>query len=145
MGKRLMSQNRGKGTPTYRATHARFKANLEHIRTYEDETVNGIITEVIHDTARNAPIIRVKFENGENRLILAPEGVGVGDKITVGAGADVAVGNTLPLGKIPDGCPICCIESRPGDGGSFAKATGVNAIVVSHEPPKSSSRCQAAP
>ena len=133
MGKRLMSQNRGKGTPTYRATHARFKANLEHIRTFEDETINGVIIEVIHDTARNAPIIRVKFENGDTRLILAPEGVGLGDKIAVGAGAEVTVGNTLPLGKIPDGCPVCCIESRPGDGGSFAKSTGVNAIVVSHE------------
>jgi large subunit ribosomal protein L2 len=128
-----MSQNRGKGTPTYRATHARFKANLEHIRTFEDETINGVIIEVVHDTARNAPIIRVQFENGDTRLILAPEGVGLGDKIAVGAGAEVTVGNTLPLGKIPDGCPVCCIESRPGDGGSFAKATGVNAIVVSHE------------
>ncbi len=133
MGKRLMSQNRGKGTPTYRATSSRFKANLEHIRTFGDETITGTITEVIHDTARNAPITRVKFENGEERLILAPEGVGVGDRIAVGAGAEVTVGNVLPLGKIPDGCPVCCIESQPGDGGSFARATGVNAIVVSHE------------
>ena len=44
MGKRLMSQNRGKGTPTYRATSSRFKANLEHIRTIGDETINGVIT-----------------------------------------------------------------------------------------------------
>ena len=60
MGKRLMSQNRGKGTPTYRATSSRFKANLEHIRTIGDETINGVITEVIHDTARNAPITQVR-------------------------------------------------------------------------------------
>jgi large subunit ribosomal protein L2 len=107
MGKRIMSQNRGKGTPTYRATSSRFKANLEHVRTIGEETITGTITEVIHD--------------------------GVGDKIAVGAGAEVTVGNVLPLSKIPDGCPVCCIESQPGDGGSFARSTGVNAMVVSHE------------
>jgi large subunit ribosomal protein L2 len=73
MGKRLMSQNRGKGTPTYRATSSRFKANLEHIKTFGDETIDGVITEVVHDTARNTPIIRVKFGNGEEKLILAPK------------------------------------------------------------------------
>ncbi|RPJ51556.1 MAG: 50S ribosomal protein L2 [Methanobacteriota archaeon] len=137
MGKRLMSQNRGKGTPTYRATSSRFKANLEHIKTYGDETIDGIITEVVHDTARNTPIIRVKFGNGEDKLILAPEGVGVGDKISIGMAAEIKPGNTLPLSKIPVGCPICNIESQPGDGGAFARSSGVSAILVAHEAKRS--------
>lgn len=136
MGKRLMSQNRGKGTPTYRATSSRFKANLEHIRTIGDETINGVVTEIIHDTARNAPIIRVKYENGQDLLILAPEGVGLGDKVAIGSNAEVKPGNTLPLSKLPDGCPVCDIESNPGDGGAFARSTGVGATIVSHEAKK---------
>ena len=106
MGKRLMSQNRGKGTPTYRATSSRFKANLEHIKTFGDETIEGVITEVVHDTARNTPIVRVKFGNGEEKLILAPEGIGVGDKIAYGVAIEIKPGNTLPLklypGRLPD-------------------------------------------
>lgn len=133
MGKRIMSQNRGKGTPTYRATSSRFKADLEHIKTYGDETIEGTITEVIHDTARNAPIVRVKFSDGKERLILAPEGVGVGDKIVYGVAAEVKVGNTLPLGQIPVGCPVCNIESQPGDGGAFARSTGTAATIIAHE------------
>jgi large subunit ribosomal protein L2 len=133
MGKRLMSQNRGKGTPTYRATSSRFKANLEHIKTFGDETIEGVITEVVHDTARNTPIVRVKFGNGETKLILAPEGIGVGDKIAYGPAIEIKPGNTLPLSGIPDGCPICNIESQPGDGGAFARSSGVYAILVAHE------------
>jgi large subunit ribosomal protein L2 len=136
MGKRLMSQNRGKGTPTYRATSSRFKANLEHIKTFGDETIDGVITEVVHDTARNTPIVRVKFGNGEDKLILAPEGVGVGDKISIGIAAEIKAGNTLPLSEIPEGCAICNIESQPGDGGAFARSSGVYAIIVAHEPKK---------
>jgi len=133
MGKRLMSQNRGKGTPTYRATSSRFKADLEHIKTFGDETIEGIVTEVVHDTARNTPIVRVKFGNGEEKLILAPEGLGVGDKIAYGVTIEIKPGNTLPLSAIPDGCPICNIESQPGDGGAFARSSGVSAILVAHE------------
>jgi large subunit ribosomal protein L2 len=133
MGKRIMSQNRGKGTPTYRAPSHRFKANLEHIKTYGEETISGTITEVVHDTARNAPIVRVKFDNGDSKLILAPEGVGVGDRISYGIAAEIKPGNTLPLGLIPEGCPLCNIESNPGDGGCFARSSGVYAIVVAHE------------
>jgi large subunit ribosomal protein L2 len=129
-----MSQNRGKGTPTYRATSSRFKANLEHIKTFGDETIEGVITEVVHDTARNTPIVRVKFGNGEEKLILAPEGIGVGDKIAYGVAIEIKPGNTLPLSSIPDGCPICNIESQPGDGGAFARSSGVYAILVAHEP-----------
>jgi ribosomal protein L2 len=32
MGKRIISQNRGKGTPTYRAPSHKFKAKLKHIK-----------------------------------------------------------------------------------------------------------------
>jgi large subunit ribosomal protein L2 len=128
-----MSQNRGKGTPTYRATSYRFKANLEHIKTYGDETIDGVITEVVHDTARNTPIIRVKFGTGEERLIMAPEGVGVGDTISVGSAATIKPGNVLPLDKIPVGCPVCNIEGQPQDGGKFARSSGVGALVVARE------------
>uniref|UniRef100_UPI00336AED48 mkaL2_v1_SH3 n=1 Tax=synthetic construct TaxID=32630 RepID=UPI00336AED48 len=31
------------------------------------------VVELLHDPARNAPVARVRFEDGEERLILVPE------------------------------------------------------------------------
>uniref|UniRef100_UPI00336AED03 mkaL2_v1 n=1 Tax=synthetic construct TaxID=32630 RepID=UPI00336AED03 len=41
------------------------------------------VVELLHDPARNAPVARVRFEDGEERLILVPEGVKVGDVVEV--------------------------------------------------------------
>jgi len=138
MGHRLISQNRGRGTPTYRAPSHRFKAALRHPHVDEKETLYGTVTEITHDPARSAPIARVKFENGEERLILAPEGISVDEKIACGISAEIKPGNILPLAEIPEGVPICNIESKPNDGGQFARASGVYATLVSHERNKTS-------
>ena len=38
-------------------------------------------------------------------------------------------GNVTKLSEIPEGTPICNIESRPGDGGKFARSGGNSAIL----------------
>lgn len=133
MGHRLISQNRGRGTPTYRAPSHKFKAALKHPNVDMTDTLYGTVTEVTHDPARSAPIVKVSFENGEERMILAPEGIAVGQKIACGISAEIKPGNILPLSEIPEGVPVCNIESKPGDGGQFARASGVYATLVSHD------------
>jgi len=95
--------------------------------------VTGEVVDIEHDPARSAPVANIAFDDGEQRLVLAPEGVGVGDTVEVGISATIEPGNTLPLGEIPEGVPVCNVESQPGDGGTFARATGVNATLVTHE------------
>ncbi|MEA1985453.1 MAG: 50S ribosomal protein L2 [Euryarchaeota archaeon] len=133
MARRIISQNRGRGSPTYRAPSHRFKAALQHPRVDMDETIYATVVEITHDTARSAPIIKVAFEDGEERLILAPEGIAVGDRIECGISAEIKAGNILPLSEIPEGIPICNIESKPNDGGCFVRSSGVSATLVSHE------------
>jgi large subunit ribosomal protein L2 len=133
MGKRLISQNRGAGTPTYRAPSHKYKAALKHPRVDEEGTLLGTVVEITHDPARSAPVVKVSFENGEERLILAPEGIAVGDEIACGISAEIKPGNILPLAEIPEGIPVCNIESKPNDGGHFARASGTYATVVSHD------------
>jgi large subunit ribosomal protein L2 len=137
MGHRLISQNRGRGTPTYRAPSHKFKAALRHPRVDEKEILYGIVTDIVHDPARSAPIAKVMFENGMELLIVTPEGMAVEDKIACGTSAEVKPGNSLPLAEIPEGVPVCNIESKPNDGGKFARSSGVYATVVSHERGKS--------
>lgn len=133
MGKRIISQNRGRGTPTYRAPSHRYKASLKHPKVNADEMLTGTVVGLEHDPARSAPLAKVSFANGEERMIVAPEGMAVGTIISCGAEAEVRPGNVLPLSNIPEGVPVCNIESKPNDGGQFARSSGVYATVVSHD------------
>ncbi|WP_321420450.1 50S ribosomal protein L2 [uncultured Methanomethylovorans sp.] len=133
MGKRIISQNRGRGTPTYRAPSHKYKASLKHPKVDVNDTLTGTVVGIEHDPARSAPLAKVSFANGEERMILAPEGMAVGTTISCGAEAEVRPGNVLPLQKIPEGVPVCNIESKPNDGGQFARSSGVYATVVSHD------------
>ena len=132
MGHRIRAQSRGKGSPTYRAPSHKFKANLEHLKVSEG-VVTGKILEIIHDTARSAPIARISYSNGEERLMLVPEGVRTDQIIQCGISVPVEPGNTLTLSEIPEGIPLCNIESQPGDGGKFARASGMYGILIAHD------------
>jgi large subunit ribosomal protein L2 len=133
MGRRIQGQRRGRGTPTFRAPSHRYKADLSHRNVEDADVVAGTVVDVEHDPARSAPVVAVEFEDGDRRLVLAPEGVGVGDEIQVGVSAAIEPGNTLPLAEIPEGVPVCNVEANPGDGGKFARASGVNAQLLTHE------------
>jgi large subunit ribosomal protein L2 len=133
MGRRIRGQRRGRGTPTFRAPSHRYKAELSH-RTVEDgDVVTGEVVDIEHDPARSAPLADIQFEDDDRRLVLAPEGIAVGDEIQVGVSAAIEPGNTLPLAEIPEGVPVCNVEANPGDGGKFARASGVSATLLAHE------------
>ncbi|MHC1581156.1 MAG: 50S ribosomal protein L2 [Methanopyraceae archaeon] len=136
MGKRIRPQRLGRGSPTYRAPSHRYRGRAGH-RPYDEREkegkVVGKVVELLHDPARNAPVARVRFEDGEERLVLVPEGTKVGDTIECGVSAEIKPGNTLPLAEIPEGVPIFNIEGRPGDGGKFARAPGCYATIVAHD------------
>jgi large subunit ribosomal protein L2 len=133
MGRRIRGQRRGRGTPTFRAPSHQYKAELSH-RTVEDgDVVSGTVVDIEHDPARSAPVAAIEFEDGDQRLVLAPEGVTVGDEIQVGVSAAIEPGNTLPLAEIPEGVPVCNVESHSGDGGKFARASGVHARLITHD------------
>ena len=133
MGRRIQGQRRGRGTSTFRAPSHRYKAELSHRKTEDTDVLAGEVVDIEHDPARSAPVANVQFEDDDQRLVLASEGTAVGDTIEVGISASIEEGNTLPLGEIPEGLPICNVESHPGDGGKFARAGGVNADLVTHE------------
>ena len=133
MGRRIQGQRRGRGGPTFRAPSHRYKANLSHRAVEDADVVTGEVVGIEHDPARSAPLADVQFEDDDRRLVLAPEGIAVGDTIQVGVSAEVAPGNTLPLAEIPEGVPVCNVERQPGDGGKFARASGVSATLLTHD------------
>ncbi|MEM4472201.1 MAG: 50S ribosomal protein L2 [Archaeoglobaceae archaeon] len=135
MGKRIISQNRGKGTPTYTAPSHKYKADIKHLP-FKDQTIAAKVIDIIHDPARNGPIALLKLPDGREEYVLAVEGIGTGDWIYAGEKVEIAPGNTTYLKNIPEGTPICNIEKIPGDGGKFVRASGTFALVVSREEDK---------
>jgi len=111
----------------------RYKAELSHKKLEDVDTITGEIVGIEHDPARSAPLAEIEFEDDDRRLVLAPEGVRVGDTIQVGVSAEIKPGNTLPLAEIPEGVPVCNVESNRGDGGKFARASGVSARLFTHD------------
>lgn len=134
MGKSLIQQRRGKGTTTFRAPSHRYRGRVKYVplNLTREKTLVGKVVEILHDPGRTAPVARVRFENFE-KLIIAPEGILVGDEIAIGPNAPIKIGNTLPLAMIPEGSYVYDIEAAPGDGGKFVRAGGAYALVVSRE------------
>ncbi len=76
MGRRIQGQRRGRGTSTFRAPSHRYKADLEHRKVEDGDVIAGTVVDIEHDPARSAPVAAVEFEDGDRRLILAPEASG---------------------------------------------------------------------
>jgi len=96
----------------------------------------GVVATVRHieyDPNRSARIALVEYADGEKRYILHPRGLGVGDTVSSGAGADVRTGNALPLREIPLGTPVHNIELKIGKGGQLCRSAGTSAQVVAKE------------
>ena len=125
MGKRIISQRRGRGTGPYKSPGHHFKGEVKH---YSSET-SGTVIDLVHCAAHSAPLMKVAYLTGEKSLTFAPEGIRVGDEISVG-GTEVKLGNVLPLRDIPEGTLVHNIELRPIDGGKLVRTSGSSAKVV---------------
>ncbi|MFX0162387.1 MAG: 50S ribosomal protein L2 [Candidatus Hodarchaeota archaeon] len=137
MGKRILAQRRGRGSPSFRASSHGRKASAKYIFFGEQETkkpITGEILKFIHDPGRGTPLALIRYENGEKTLIPAIEGTYEGQKIEQGTNAPLNIGNTLPLHMIPEGTPVCNIEIKQGDGGKIVRASGTTATVQTHTP-----------
>jgi len=130
MGKNLIQQARGKGSPRYRSPSFNFKGDIK-LKSLKEDTVNGQIIDIIHCAGHSAPLMQVKYADEETCLLLAPDGIKVGDSVGAGKDAPTMPGNILPLANIPEGTSVYNIESQPGDGGKFCRSSGTTAKLVS--------------
>jgi large subunit ribosomal protein L2 len=128
MGKNLIQQRRGRGTSRFRAPDFRWKGEAT-LPKQSDAMVEGTIMDIVHCAGHSAPLVDVKFANGEKVLMQAPEGVFLGQKVQMGD-VDAKEGNILQLKNIPEGTPIYNIEANPGDGGKFVRTSGVCAKII---------------
>ncbi|EJW20621.1 rplB protein [alpha proteobacterium IMCC14465] len=86
-----------------------------------------------YDPNRTAFIALIKYEDGELAYIIAPQRLGVGDKVIAGEKVDVKPGCAMPLRSVPIGSIIHNIEMKPGKGGQIARSAGSFAQIVGRD------------
>jgi large subunit ribosomal protein L2 len=137
MGKRIIQQRRGRGTSTYRSHSFRFAGNTSYNAYTKDGVIKGEIIDLIHSKGHSAPLMKVKYLNGEEALIPAFEGAFIGKEVYIDqrekvSSEDIRNGNAYLIKNIPEGEQIYNIELKPGDSGKIVKSAGSFATVVSH-------------
>lgn len=95
--------------------------------------VTGRVASIEYDPNRTANIALINYKDGEKRYIIAPNGLKVGAIIENGEGADIKVGNALPLQNIPVGTMVHCIELKPGKGAEICRSAGAGAQILGRE------------
>ncbi len=129
MGKRILAQRMGRGSPTFRSPSHIHVAPAKYPPP-SNETLSGVVLELVHDPGRHVPLAHIRLENGVEYYIPAAEGMYVGQEVSIGPQAPVSVGNTLPLSNIPEGTKIYNIELNPGDGGKLSRQAGSYATIL---------------
>ncbi len=97
---------------------------------------DGIPAKVAHveyDPNRSAYIALLHYADGEKRYILAPARLRVGATVESGPGADIRVGNCLPLANMPAGTVVHNVELTPGRGGQMGRSAGTSIQLLAKE------------
>jgi large subunit ribosomal protein L2 len=91
------------------------------------------VERIEYDPNRTGFIALIKYKDGEQAYILAPQRLAVGDTIVAGDHVDVKPGNAMPLANIPVGTIVHNIELKIGKGGQLARSAGTYAQIVGRD------------
>jgi large subunit ribosomal protein L2 len=86
--------------------------------------VAATVERLEYDPNRTAFIALIKYADGEQAYILAPQRLAVGDSVVSGDKVDVKPGNAMPLANMPIGTIVHNVEMKPGRGGQIARSAG---------------------
>ncbi len=131
MGKRLLQQRRGKGSPSYTCPSHRYRGEISYPKRVP---ARGTVVDIVHCPGHNAPLAILRFENNKDEVLVpASEGLLVGQEIMCAPDAEAKPGNILPLSAVPEGTTVYNIELIPGDGGRMIHTSGGYGYLVSRE------------
>ncbi len=121
---RITARRRGGG-------HKRLYRQVDFKRSKFD--VAATVERLEYDPNRSAFIALIKYDDGEQSYILAPQRLGVGDKVIAARQADVKPGNAMPLAAVPIGTIVHNVEMKPGKGGQIARSAGTYVQLVGRD------------
>ena len=86
-----------------------------------------------YDPNRTSFIALIRYTDGEQAYIIAPQRLSAWDEVISGAQVDVKPGNAMPLASIPVGTIVHNIEMKIGKGGAIARSAGAYAQIVGRD------------
>jgi len=95
--------------------------------------VPATVERIEYDPNRSAFIALVKYDDGEQSYIIAPQRLRAGDKVVAGAKADIKPGNAMPLKAMPVGTICHNVELKIGKGGQLARSAGTYVQLVGRD------------
>src|SRR6202050_4679272 len=125
---------KGGGTTTGRRM-VRFRGG-GHKHTYRIVDFNrrkldvvGKVERLEYDPNRTSFIALIKYSDGQQAYIVAPQRLSPGDEVIAGLQVDVKPGNAMPLANIPVGTIVHNVEMKIGKGGAFPRSAGSSAQI----------------
>jgi large subunit ribosomal protein L2 len=91
------------------------------------------VERIEYDPNRTSFIALIKYADGEQAYIIAPQRLSVGDEVVAGMAVDVKAGNAMALANIPVGTIVHNVELKIGKGGSVARSAGAYAQIVARD------------
>lgn len=98
--------------------------------------VEGTVERIEYDPNRTAFIALINYGSAETpdyAYIIAPQRLGVGDKVIAAKKTDVKPGNAMEIGQAPVGTIVHNVEMKPGKGGQIARSAGTYVQVVGRD------------
>ncbi|MCX8183049.1 MAG: 50S ribosomal protein L2 [Crenarchaeota archaeon] len=129
MGKRPIVRRRGR-SPNFMAPTHRRVAPAKYPTLAKGERLEGTLVALHHDPGRGAPLAEIRLDNGKVFHTVAVETMHVGQRISIGPGSPLAIGNIIPLAEAPEGIMLSNIERHPADGGALFRASGNYAVLI---------------
>ncbi len=124
--------NQGKITLRHRGGGAKRKYRIIDFKRDKDGVV-GTVTAIEYDPNRTANIALITYTDGEKRYIIAPNNLGVGDKVQSGEHIDIKIGSSMPISQIPEGTMVHNVELKAGKGGQIARSAGSSVQILGSE------------
>lgn len=135
MGKRLITQRRGRGTSAYKSYSNRFEGKIGFNNYKKDAVLKGVVEELVHCRGHTAPLMRIVYEDNRECLLPAYNGCFEGAEFELNMKSEkveVKKGNSYLLKNIPEGLTVYNVEMKQGDGGILSRTSGSSVRVVSH-------------
>ena len=121
---RITARRRGGG-------HKRRYRIVDFVRRKFD--VAAKVERLEYDPNRSGFIALLRYTDGEQAYILAPQRLQVGDEVVSGERVDVRPGNAMPLKNMPIGTIVHNVEMKAGKGGQIARAAGTYVQLVGRD------------
>jgi large subunit ribosomal protein L2 len=125
--------NLGRITVRFRGGGHKRTLRLIDFKRRGKDGIPAVVERIEYDPNRTAFIALIKYQDGEQAYILAPQRLAVGDSVISGPSVDVKPGNAAPMGSLPIGTIVHNLELKIGKGGQLARSAGNYAQIVGRD------------